>query len=86
MPQANQYVFSNRELLELLIKQAGVHEGRWILMTNFGFSGGNFGPSNEKMSPGVVVVINQMGIMRAQPETPEEMSLDAAISNPAFET
>ena len=82
MPEANQFTFTNKELLELLIKKAGVHEGRWILMTNFGITPGNFGPSPDQFSPGVAVVINQMGIQRAQPETPEPMSLDAAVVNP----
>ena len=81
MPQANQYVFSNKELLELLIRQAGVHEGKWILMASFGFTAGNFGPSNEQMSPGVAVVISQMGIQRASAETPEAMSIDASVIN-----
>src|SRR5271169_4588225 len=83
MPEANQYLFSNKELLELLIKQAGVHDGRWVLMTNFGIGPGNFGASPEQVAPGVAVVINQMGIQRAPLETPEASSLDAAVVNPA---
>ena len=86
MPEATQYLFSNKELLEVLIKQAGVHEGRWLLMANFGFSAGNFGPTNDQMSPGGVVVVNQMGILRAAPETPPEMALDAAVVNPRPES
>jgi len=83
MPEANQYTFTNKELLKVLIKEAGVHEGRWILLTNFGFSAGNFGPTPEQMAPGAVTVVNHMGIQRAQKDTPEEMSLDAAVVNPA---
>jgi hypothetical protein len=82
MPEINQYTFSNKELLELLVKQAGVHEGRWVLMVNFGFSAGNFGPSPDNMSPGAVVAITQMGIQRAQSDTPQEMSVDASTANP----
>lgn len=82
MPEADQYTFTNKELLELLIKQAGVHEGRWMLMTIFGFSAGNFGPSPEQTAPGAVTVIDHMGIRRAQADTPEELSLDAAVVNP----
>jgi hypothetical protein len=85
MPQPNQYVFTNKELLEVLIKAAGVHEGRWVLMTNFGFTAANMGPSPEQFAPGAVVVINQMGIQRAQSDTPEQMGLDAAVVNPAPE-
>ena len=83
MPEVNQYLFTNKELLDLLIKQAGVHEGRWMLAISFGFSAGNFGPSNEQMSPGAAVLINQVGIQRALPEAPEALSVDAAVVNPA---
>ena len=83
MPEVNQYLFSNKELLEMLIKQAGVHEGKWILMANLGFSAGNFGPSSDQMSPGGVVAVLQMGIQRASPETPEQAVVDAAVFNPA---
>ncbi len=83
MPEINQYVFSNKELLELLIKQAGVREGRWVLMTNFGIMPGNFGSAVEQaaqqIAPGVAVVINEMGIQRATAEMPEQMSVDAAL-------
>lgn len=83
MPEINQYMFNNKELLELLIKQADVHDGRWILTTNFGFSAGNFGPTADQVAPGVAIIINQMGIQRAQADTPKEMWLDAAVVNPS---
>jgi hypothetical protein len=86
MAEVNQYTFTNKELLDLLIKQANVHEGRWILMANFGFSAGNFGPSADQMVPGAVVLVSQIGIQRAQPDTPEAMVLDAAVINPASRT
>jgi hypothetical protein len=82
MPEINQYVLSRTELLELLIKQNGVHEGRWMLMAVFGFSAGYFGPSPDQSVPGAVVALNQIGIQRAQVDTPKEMSLDAAVVNP----
>jgi hypothetical protein len=83
MPEVNQYLFNHKELLELLIKKAGVHEGKWMLMANMGFSPGNFGPTPDQMSPGAAVIVLQMGIQRAIPETPPEMILDAAEVNPA---
>ena len=82
MPEVNQYAFGHKELVELLIKKAGVHEGRWVLMAGFGFSAGNFGPSADQMSPGAIVAITQLGIQRAQADTPEGMGVDAAVVNP----
>ena len=82
MPNANQYTVTHRELLELLIQKCGVHEGKWTLLANFGFAAGNFGPTNEALSPGAVVVINNVGIQTAGPTTPAEIVLDAAVVNP----
>jgi hypothetical protein len=82
MPEVNQYMFTHKELLEMLIKQAGVHEGKWTILANFGFSAGNVGPSPEELSPGAVVAVLQMGIQRASPDTPEAMTVDAAVVNP----
>jgi len=83
MPDANQYSFKNKELLEILIREAGVNEGRWVLLANFGFAAGNFGPSEDQIAPGAAVVINYMGIQRAKDDTPEAMTLDAAEVNPS---
>jgi hypothetical protein len=86
MPEANQIMFTHRERLELLVRQAGVHEGKWAIMANFGFSPGNFGPAPDQMAPGTVVVVLQMGIQRATAGTPEPMTVDAAVINPAPKT
>jgi hypothetical protein len=82
MPEINQIFFTHKELLELLIKQAGVHEGRWILSAAFGFTAGNFGPAPEQMAPGAIVAITQVGIQRAARDTPDAMAMDAAVVNP----
>lgn len=82
MPEANQYTFSNKELLAILIKEAGVHEGRWMLIATFNFSAGNFGPTPEQMLPGAVTAVSNLGIQRSQAETPVEITLDAAVVNP----
>lgn len=82
MPEINQLFFTHREVLELLIKKADVHEGRWMLAVNFGFSAGNFGPGPEQLSPGAIVALLAVGLQRAVAETPEAMTLDAAVINP----
>lgn len=82
MPEVNQLFFSHREVLELLIKKAELHEGKWMLTTNFGFSAGNFGPTVEHLSPGAIVVVLQIGLQRAAADTPEISVLDAAVVNP----
>jgi hypothetical protein len=82
MPEIDQYTFTNKELLELLIKKADVHEGTWMLVANFGITPGNMGPSPDQFAPGVAVVISKMGIARVKGDSPEAVSMDAAVVNP----
>ena len=86
MPEANQYLFNHKELLELLIKKADLHEGKWTLMANMGFSPGNFASTPDQMSPGAAVIVLQMGIQRADAQAPPEMVMDAAVMNPSPKT
>lgn len=86
MPEANQYTVTHRELVTLIIKQSGIHEGKWFLTLGFGFAPGNFGPSNDQMSPGTVVAVNQIGIARGDANVPAEMLVDAAVINPRTKT
>ena len=83
MPEVDQYVLNHKELLALIIKASNCHEGRWMLMANFGIAPGNYGPSNDEMVPGVAIAVTKIGIKRAEPNTPVEMTLDAAVVNPA---
>ena len=82
MPEVNQFVLNNKELLELIIKNAGLHEGKWMLMAKFGIASGNYGPTYAEAGPGVAIAFTNVGIQRADPETPEEMTLDASVINP----
>ncbi len=85
MAEPTHFALTHRELLQLIIKNADVHEGRWILSVTFAFAPGNFGPSEDQLSPGTVVAVNQIGIQREAPEmsAPPGLVLDAAIVNPA---
>ena len=82
MPEINQYTLSNTELLELIVKHSGFHEGKWMLMATFGISPGNYGPSLEEVGPGVAFAVSKIGIHRAGPDTPEKVTLDASVVNP----
>src|ERR1700694_2481346 len=82
VPEINQLFFSHREILEMLIKKADIHEGKWMFSANFGFSAGNFGPTPDQLSPGGVVVILGIGLQRAAGDAPEAALVDAALINP----
>lgn len=78
MPDVTQYTFKHRELLEILVRKAGVREGRWQLVMNFGFAAGNFGPSDAELSPGAITAVNWVGIQKAASESPAALTVDAA--------
>jgi hypothetical protein len=78
MPEINQYMATPRELTELLIKSAGIRDGRWFLVATFGFAPGNFGPSPAQLAPGTAVIIQGIGIQREVPGIPPEIVVDAS--------
>jgi hypothetical protein len=84
MPEPNQYTLTHKELVELVIKASHIHEGRWWLLLNFGMGPGNFGPTENQVNPGMVVVVNSIGIQREIPgtPTPSPLVVDAAEVNP----
>lgn len=86
MPSATNYTFSHKEVLELLIKEAGIHSGEWMLQATFGFVAGNFGTDDENLSPGAMVVIQNLAINKATKDSPRALVADAAVVNPASST
>jgi hypothetical protein len=83
MPEVNQIFFQHKEVVELLIRKADLHDGKWILSVNFGFTAGLFGPTPEQTSPGALVGILGIGLTRAAPDTPDALQVDASQVNPA---
>jgi hypothetical protein len=83
MPEVDQYSFSYQEILELLVKKAGLHEGKWQLNLSFGFTAGNMGPTPPELVPGAIVAVTGVGLSRAKPDSPEALTIDAAKANPA---
>lgn len=84
MPEINNYMFSHKELLELLVRKAGVKEGRWVLSMTFGLAPGNFGPTENDLSPGIAVGITSVGIQREAPPSsaPRALVIDASTLEP----
>ena len=67
-----------------MIKDAGVSEGLWALTANFAFSQHNFGPDDQHMNPGSIVVLMGLQIQREMSGTmqPFNLLVDAAEVNP----
>jgi hypothetical protein len=83
MPEIDQYTFKHQEVVEALIKKAGLHEGKWQLTMNFGLAGVNIGPNPNEMVPAAAIGILNIGLLRAQPDSPPSLVADAAVINPA---
>jgi hypothetical protein len=82
MPEANQFMFGHKELVELMVKKADLHEGKWTLAITFGFGAVNGGPTPDQVMPTGVVAVQAIGIHKAQPDSPEPITVDASVINP----
>jgi hypothetical protein len=85
MAKATQLTFTLQELTELLLKAEDVHEGKWVLGFEFGFSASMSGQSPATAVPTAFVQVNKAILNRAPDETNEHMpvAIDASLVNPA---
>ena len=83
MPELTRMTFKYQDVLEALIKQAGLHEGRWQLIMTFGLAGMNMGPNNSEIVPGAAVAVTSISLQKATAESPSALTVDAAKVNPA---
>jgi hypothetical protein len=79
MPEVSQIEFTHQELVTQLIKAAGLHEGKWMLLVNFNFSAGNFGASATEAFPGAIVAVSKIGLVRATEDAPDGLVVDASL-------
>lgn len=83
MPEINQYMFKYPELAEALVKQAGLHEGKWQLVMTFGLAAMNMGPSAAEVVPGAAVAVTGVGLQRVAEEFVDALTIDASVVNPS---
>jgi hypothetical protein len=85
MADVTQFTIEHRELIELVIKKADIHEGQWSLLVNFGIGTGMFGPTPEQTNFGLMISFNQFGIQKVPTDAPQAhgvVVVDAAKVNP----
>jgi len=80
MPETSQIVFSHKEVVELMLKQQGIHEGIWGLFVKFSLGASNVGPTQSEVLPAAIVAVTEIGLQRFEQET--NISVDAAKVNP----
>lgn len=83
MQRGEPITFEHKELLALMLRDKGIHEGLWMLHVEFSLNAGNFGPTEDQAVPGGFVGINRIGVIPVTAAVPSSLVLDAATVNPA---
>lgn len=73
-----------RDVIALLIKHYGLHDGNYDLLLEYQFGAGAFGPTPETVNPGVMIGIARLGLTRAEQVGP--LTVDAGAVNPLLPT
>jgi hypothetical protein len=83
MAEPTQYSFDLTEVATLLVKQQGLHEGKWLLAFEFHMTAGNFGPTPAEARPGAIVQFGKILLARKEDTSPDTHGVvDAAKVNP----
>lgn len=80
MPEANQIMFSFKELAALMVKDQGLSDGYWGIYVRFGISAANAGPSDSDLKPTALVPVVELGLQKF--DQLNNLSVDAAVVNP----
>jgi len=80
MGESAMYVFTYRELAEVLVKRQGIHEGLWGVYVKFTFGAANMADPNGMLMPSAISGIQEIGIQRF--DQANNLTVDAAHVNP----
>lgn len=84
MPEREKKTFAHREVAEILVTKADIHEGHWGLFIEFGLGAANIpvpGPGVDlALKPAAIVSVNTIGIQKF--DEPNQLTVDAATVNP----
>lgn len=80
MAEANQILYSFKELATLMVKDRGIHAGLWGVYVRFGISAANAGVSDGDLKPTALVPIIEIGLQKF--DQLNNLCVDAAEVNP----
>lgn len=80
MPEPGQIIFTFKELVEILVKSQGIHEGIWGLFVRFGLNAANIGENEAALRPAAIIPIVEIGLQKMDKES--NVAVDAAKINP----
>ena len=76
----NTVMLKHKELVTLILRARGIHEGIWMAAANLGFTAITVGPDEQNINPAGVVSILGFGITKV--DKMSALSVDAALENP----
>ena len=83
MAEAIQDMFDYQELVELMIKKQGLHEGLWMLSIEFGQAAASVPTGDGKtFMPAAINLVQRIGIKKHEGELAGNLVVDAAVVNP----
>jgi hypothetical protein len=77
MAEPSQFVFSYKELAEMMVRQTGVKDGLWGVFVKFGIAASNIGETEESVRPAAIVPILEIGLQKF--EKASNLTVDAAL-------
>jgi hypothetical protein len=80
MPEISQVAFKHTEIVELLLKRQGIHEGIWGLFVKFGLGAANVGATEAELNPAAIIPVLEIGLQKFEKVT--NISVDASVVNP----
>lgn len=76
LPPPPEGFLNNRQLTELLIRHFNYTEGHYALSLGFNVALGNFATTTAEPNPGILGIVTQIGISRA--DAPNPATVDAS--------
>jgi hypothetical protein len=82
MTEPKYYTFSYQDIVKLLVKQEGIHEGLWSLRVELGLAAVNVNQSEGSLDiiPAALIPIKNIGIQQGMELN--ALTVDAAVVNP----
>ncbi len=80
MAEIRNIEFEFKEIAELLVRHADVHDGLWGIEIKFGIQGTNIGTGPGDLLPAAIVPVIKLGLQRF--EKPSNLTVDASKINP----
>jgi transcriptional regulator with XRE-family HTH domain len=80
MAEANQIIYTFKELATILVKDRDIHEGFWGIYVKFGIKAANVGETDTDLRPTALVPVLELGLQKF--DELNNLSIDSAQANP----